>query len=461
MSSFDTVVIGAGPGGYVAAIRLAQLGRQVAIIEKENVGGVCLNVGCIPSKALIHASETMRHLSHAEDFGLSIKGANLNVEKLQEWKNSIVGKLTGGIAQLLKAHKITLLRGEAKFTTAFSLEVAGEMIEFEKAIVATGSSPVMLPGFEPEGKFIGTSTEALSYPEIPKKLCVIGGGYIGLELAMAYAGFGAEVTVVEALDRLLTGIDGDLVQIVQKELKKRDVTVKLKTKALAWKAAKNRAAIHLMGEKGEEKIEADKILVAVGRKPNSQNIGLEAAGVQTDSRGFIKIDPQCRTNVRNIFAIGDVAGGMLLAHKASKEGLVAAAVVAGQNEIMDARAMPAVVFTTPEIATVGLTETEAKEQNRKIRIGRFPFAASGKALASGKTEGFVKIIADPETDLVLGVGIVGAEASSLIGEACLAIEMGTTAEDMALTVHPHPTLTETLMEGAESVHGRAIHIFQR
>lgn len=461
MSSFEAVVIGAGPGGYVAAIRLAQLGRKVAIIEKENVGGVCLNVGCIPSKALIHASETMRHLSHAEDFGLSIRGAKLDVEKLQEWKNGIVSKLTGGIAQLLKAHKITLLRGEAKFTTAFSLEVSGEMVEFEKGIVATGSSPVAIPGFEPDGKFVGTSTEALSYSEIPKKLCVIGGGYIGLELAMAYAGFGAEVTVVEALDRMLTGIDGDLVQVVQKELKKRNVTVKLKTKALGWKAVKNRAFLRLMGEKGEEKIEADKILVAVGRKPNSQNIGLEAAGVQTDSRGFIKIDPQCRTNVRNIFAIGDVAGGMLLAHKASKEGLVAAAVVAGQNEIVDVRALPAVIFTTPEIATVGLTETEAKAQNRKIRVGRFPFAASGKALASGKTEGFVKIIADPENDLVLGVGIVGAEASSLIGEACLAIEMGTTAEDMALTVHPHPTLTETLMEGAESVHGKAIHIFQR
>lgn len=461
MSSFESVVIGAGPGGYVAAIRLAQLGRKVAIIERENVGGVCLNVGCIPSKALIHASETLQNLSHATDFGLSIKGTKLDVEKLQEWKNGIVGKLTGGIAQLLKAHKITLLRGEAKFTTAFSLELSGEMIEFENGIVATGSSPVVIPGFEPEGNFVGTSTEALSYSEIPKKLCVIGGGYIGLELAMAYAGFGAEVTVVEALDRLLTGIDGDLVQIVQKELKKRNVTVKLKTKALGWKALKNKAEIRLLGEKGEEKIGADKILVAVGRKPNSQNIGLEAAGVKTDSRDFIKIDSQCRTNVRNIFAIGDVAGGMLLAHKASKEGLVAAAVIAGQNEMMDVRAMPAVVFTTPEIATVGLTETEAKTQNRKIKIGRFPFAASGKALSSGKTEGFVKIIADPETDLVLGVGIVGAEASSLIGEASLAIEMGSTAEDLALTVHPHPTLTETLMEGAESVHGKAIHIFQR
>ena len=461
MNSFDTVVIGAGPGGYVAAIRLSQLGQKVAIIERENVGGVCLNVGCIPSKAMIHASEAMQHLLHGESFGLSIKEAKLDVKKLQSWKNEIVGKLTGGVAQLLKAHKVTLLKGEAKFTTAFSLEVGGEPIEFEKAIIATGSAPVILPGFEPDGKFVGTSTEALSYSEIPKRLCVIGGCYIGLELAMCYAGFGSQVTVVEALDQLLTGIDSDLVKIVQKELKKRNVTVKLKTKALGWALVKKSAQIKLQSDTGEETIESEKILVAVGRRPNSQNIGLEAAGVQTNERGFVIIDHQCRTNVQNIFAIGDVAGGMLLAHKASKEGLVAAAVIAGHSEAYDVKAMPAVVFTTPEIATVGLTETEARAKNQKVKVARFPFAASGKSLASGETEGFVKIITDPETDLILGVGIVGAQASNLIGEACLAIEMGTSAEDMALTVHPHPTLTETLMEAAEAVDGKAIHIFQR
>lgn len=461
MSSFDVVVIGAGPGGYVAAIRLSQLGKKVAVIEKENVGGVCLNVGCIPSKAMIHASEVFRNLQHAEEFGISIKGAKLDPIKLQSWKESVVKKLTGGVAQLLKAHKVTLLKGEGKLTTAFSLEVGSEIVEFENAIVATGSSPVIIPGFAPDGKTVGTSTEALNYPEIPKKLCVIGGGYIGLELAMAYAGFGSQVTVIEALGQLLTGVDSDLVKIVERELKRRHVTIKLKTKALGWQSVKKGAVVVLESDKGEEKVEADKILVAVGRRPNSKNIGLEAAGVQTDARGFIKIDSQCRTSVQNIFAIGDVAGGMLLAHKASKEGLVAAAVIAGQNEIYDVRAMPAVVFTTPEIAYVGLTETEAQAKGQKIKVGRFPFQASGKALATGETEGFVKVMSDPETDLILGIGIVGAHASNLIGEACLAIEMGATAEDLALTVHPHPTLTETLMEGAEAVHGKAIHIFQQ
>lgn len=465
MKHYDAVVIGSGPGGYVAAIRLAQLGKKTALVEKENVGGVCLNVGCIPSKALIHVSELYRSLQRASEMGISFGEGRVEVQKMQEWKNGVVQKLTGGIAALLKAHKVDMVRGEAVFLSnrevLVKTEKGRENLFFQNAVIATGSGPAELPGFKPDGAFIGTSTEGLNYEKLPKNLCVIGGGYIGLEIGSLYAGLGSQVTVVEATGTLLPGTDPDLVRVVAKELQRRDVTVLLNTKASGWKGAKGKAQVTVTNGKGEQTLAADRVLVAVGRVPNTKNLGLEAVGVQCDAKGFIEVDQRRQTNVEGIYAIGDCAGGPLLAHKASREGLVAAGCIAGKKEAYDVQAMPAVIFTTPEIAYVGMDENAAKQAGRAVKTGKFPFQASGKALASGSAEGFVKIVSDAQTDAVLGVFIVGHDASNLIGEACLAIEMGATTEDIARTVHPHPTLTESLMEAAEAVHGTAIHIFQR
>ncbi|MBI5299031.1 MAG: dihydrolipoyl dehydrogenase [Deltaproteobacteria bacterium] len=465
MKKFDTVVTGGGPGGYVSAIRLAQLGKKVGLIEKENVGGVCLNVGCIPSKAMIHASEFYSHLSEGETFGVSMKDVSLDMVKLQAWKDGVVKKLTGGVAQLLKANKVEVIKGEARFKNKRELSVktaAGEeVVSFDTVVIATGSSSAVIPGFNIDKKFVGTSTEGLSFAAIPENLCVIGGGYIGLEIGSFYAAFGSKVTVVEATASLLPGMEQDLVQVVARELKRRKVDIHLNTKATGWKEVDGKAEVSLEKDNEKQKILVNKILVAVGRTPNTKNLSLENVGIQIDPKGFIKVNDKLQTNVDGIYAIGDCAGQPMLAHKASKEGLVAAGVIAGKKEIYDVRAMPAVIFTTPEIATVGYDEAGAQKAGFQIKIGKFPFAASGKALTANETDGFVKIIADTKTDRVLGVAIVGHDASNLIGEACLAIEMGATAEDLARTVHPHPTLTETLMEGAEAVHGTAIHIFQR
>lgn len=458
----DVVVIGAGPAGYVCAIRLAQLGKKVTVVERGAVGGVCLNVGCIPSKALIAAGTMYERMSHADAMGITVKGLDVNLKKLMGWKETVVKKLTGGVAQLLKANGCTVMAGDAKFTGPKSLEVTAKnektTIHFGACVIATGSRPAALPGFDVDQKTILDSTGALSQDSIPKTLLCIGGGYIGLELGTFYAKVGTKVTVVEAGPGLLGGVDPDLTGVVAKGLAARGVEVLLGTGVKGCKKVK--AGVEVEFTSGKPRT-FEKVLVTIGRKPNSENIGLEKAGVKVDAKGFIPVDPQRRTNVAGIYAIGDIAGQPLLAHKGSKEGIVAAEAIAGLKTIYDVVAMPAVIFTDPEVATVGWTEAEAKAKGLQIQVGHFPFAANGRALSIGESEGFVKMVGDARTGRLLGVHIVGPEASNLIGEAALALEMGAHVEDLALTVHAHPTLPETLMEAAEATLGHAIHIFQR
>ena len=459
----EVLVIGAGPGGYVAAIRAAQLSKEVTLVEKDELGGICLNHGCIPSKALIYAANFVHKLKHLDEMGITVSGVKVDVEKLQSWKqNSVVNKLTSGIAQLCKGHGIEVIKGRAVFTSPKKVSIESEhgtqAIEFKKAIIATGSRSVELPGFEFDGEMILSSRHALKLKKAPQRLLIIGGGYIGLELGTFYAKLGSQVTVIEMMSQLLPGNDLELVRVVERKLKQMGIEIYLNSKAKAINKGKDGAKVIVDAQGKEMKLEADKVLVSVGRRPNHQGLGLEKAGVELDGKGFIKIDGNLRTTNPNIHAIGDVAGPPLLAHKATHEGIVAAEIMAGLPSAPDWRAVPAVIFTDPEIATVGLTEKEAQQNGYKPIIGRFPFAASGRALTTGETDGFVKIIADESTQQILGVHIVGPEASNLISEAALAIEMGATLEDIALTIHPHPTLPESLMEAAGAAMGKAIHI---
>ena len=460
----DVVIIGAGPGGYVAAIRLAQLGKKVTVVEREMLGGVCLNWGCIPSKALIYAGTLMEKIQHAETMGIMVENVRLDMTKLQAWKGSVVNKLTGGIGQLFKAHGITVVKGTAQFSGSHTLSVktesGTETIEAKNIIIATGSSPIQLPGLEFNGDTIIESREGLDWTEVPQRMAVIGGGVIGLEMGTLYAKLGAQVTIIELASEILPGTDKEIVQALRRALKKRKVEVLTESKATAKVTGKT-VSLSIETPKGPQNIEVDKLLVCVGRRPNSANLALEKAGVQLDAKGFIQVNEQLRTTAPHIFAIGDVAQAPLLAHKASKEGIVAASVIAGSNEILDVRAMPAAIFCDPEIATVGLTEEQAREQGYEVKVGKFPFAASGRALSMDEPDGFVKMITDASNDQILGVHMIGPEVSELIAEAALAIELGATSEDLALTVHTHPTLPETMMEAAEAVHGLAIHIFQK
>ena len=460
----DVVVLGAGPAGYVCAIRLAQLGKKVTVIDRAEVGGVCLNRGCIPSKALIHAGSVYDKVSHASEMGLEIQGAKINLPQLMKWKDSVVQKLTGGVAGLLKANGCQFIAGEAKFTGPKSMEIKTATgvtrLSFAQCVVATGSRPSQLPGFEVDQKQILDSTGALSLQRLPKTMLCIGGGYIGLELGMFYAKVGVKVTVVEAGPGLLGGVDPDLAKVVAKKLEKMGVAVHLNTLSKGCKKNKNSVSVTLSGAQ-ESQLEFETVLVTIGRVPNSDGLGLEKAGLKLDSKGFLGVDAQRRTSVPHIYAIGDIAGQPLLAHKGSKEGIVAAEAIAGMKTVYDVVAMPAVIFTDPEIATVGLTEAEAKAKGLEIKIGIFPFAANGRALSVAEPEGMVKMIGEAKTGRLLGVHIVGVEASNLIAEAALALEMGANVEDLALTVHPHPTLPETLMEAAEATLGHAIHIFQK
>ena len=461
---FDLVVIGSGPGGYVAAIRAGQLGMKCGIIERDRIGGVCLNYGCIPSKSLIYASGLFEKIQHADTLGFLVGAPKVDGKKLQEWKSGIVKRLTTGVGFLLNKTGATAIMGQAKLTGPNALEVKGadgktQTVEFGKCIIATGARPVALPAFPVDGKLVVTSKEALELDRVPESVVVIGGGVIGLEMGMVFLKLGSKLTIIELTDTLLPGTDPEAVKLVERSLAKRGATVLKSTKAGGLVTEKGKSFVTATGPDGTaHKIATDLVLVAVGFKPNSNEIGLEAAGVKTDARGSITVDANRRTNVPHIYAIGDVAGQPWLAHKASKEGLVAAEHAAGKPTAYDVKAMPAGIFTDPEIGTVGLQEHEAAKAGRKVKVGKFPFTALGKALAIGQTDGFVKLIADAETDLLLGATIVGYSAADLVAEIALGIEMGATAEDVGLTVHAHPTMPESLMEAAEAVHKQAIHI---
>lgn len=459
----DTLVIGSGPGGYVAAIRAAQTGQKVTIVERENLGGVCLNVGCIPSKALISVGHRFVEAQGADNMGISTSDVKLDFSKAQEFKNSVVKKLTGGVEGLLKGNKVEIVQGEAYFVDANTVRVmddkSAQTYKFKNAILATGSRPVEIPSFKFSKRIID-STGALNLEEVPGKLVVIGGGYIGTELGSAYANLGSEVTILEGAKDILAGFEKQMTQIVKKGLKKKGVEIV--TQAMAKGAEETDNGVKVTYEvKGEEKsIEADYVLVTVGRRPNTDEMGLEEAGVKMGERGLIEVDRQGRTSASNIFAIGDIVPGPQLAHKASYEGKIAAEAIAGEKSEVDYMAIPAVCFTDPELATVGLNEEQAKEEGYEVTAGKFPFGANGRALALDASDGFVKLVSRKEDGLLLGAQIVGAGASDMIAELGLAIEAGMTVEDIAMTIHAHPTLGEISMEAAEVVLGNPIHILK-
>ncbi|ELD8147222.1 dihydrolipoyl dehydrogenase [Staphylococcus pseudintermedius] len=456
----DTIVIGAGPGGYVAAIRAAQLGQKVTIVEKGNLGGVCLNVGCIPSKALLNVSHRFEQAQHGADLGITAENVSLDFDKVQSFKGSVVSKLTGGVESLLKGNKVEIVRGEAYFVDEHSLRVmddkSAQTYNFKNAIVATGSRPIQIPNFEFGGRILD-STGALNLQEVPKKLVVVGGGYIGSELGTAYANFGTEVTILEGAKEILGGFEKQMVAPVKKEMKAKGMIIE--TEALAKSAEETDNGVKVTYEvKGEEKtIEADYVLVTVGRRPNTDELGLEEVGVKLTDRGLVEVDKQSRTSVDSIYAIGDIVPGLPLAHKASYEAKVAAEAIAGQNSEVDYIGMPAVCFTEPELAQVGYTEAQAKEEGLDIKASKFPYQVNGRALSLNDTNGFVKLVTLKEDDTLIGAQVVGTNASDVIAELGLAIEAGMNAEDIALTVHAHPTLGEMSMEAAEKALGLPIH----
>jgi dihydrolipoamide dehydrogenase len=465
----DAVVIGAGPGGYPCGIRLGQLKVKAAVVEREYWGGVCLNVGCIPSKAVIHAAKTFEKIGHADELGISVAKPTIDMKKLQQWKGGVVSKLTGGVKTLLKGNQTQIVEGKARLAKGdggmHKVIVDGpqgqQTILAKSVVIATGSRPFEIPGFTVDQKRIIDSTGALALDHVPQRMVVIGGGYIGLELGMVYAKFGSKVTVVEALPSILATMDKDCVAVVARKLKKMGVEVLTDAKAKSWEDKGDRAVLTVEKDGKPVTIDADKILLSVGRRPNTEGLGLEEVGVKLDKRGYVIADDQCRTNVANIYAIGDVIGGMMLAHKATKEGEVVAEIIAGHRAAVDVRTIPAVVFTDPEIASAGLTEDEAKAKGHTIKVGKFPFAALGRALSVNDSEGFAKVICDAKSEEVLGVHIVGNGASDLISEAALAIEMGAVVQDLNLTVHPHPTLSEAVREAAAAAIGEAVHIINR
>lgn len=469
MKEYDAIVIGAGPGGYACAIRLAQLGLKAACIEKEYFGGTCLNVGCIPSKALIYAATQFHNAQHGfADMGITVKDVKCDLGKMQDWKGGVVKKLTQGVEGLIKRNGADSYVGMATFKDKNTLEVktssGTETLKSKNIVIATGSTVAQIPFLPFNGKNIISSTEALELRELPKHLVVIGGGFIGVEIGVVYAKLGAKVTIVEAMHDILPSIDSDLVAVAKKKMKKFGIEILTNTKAKALKEDKpeSQSTLHLdvETEKGVQTLEASHILVSVGRKPNTEGLGLDKVGVKMDKQGNIPTDSQSRTNVQGVYAIGDVAGPPQLAHRATMDGLLVAASINGEKSFKDYKTVPWAVFCDPEIAVCGLSEKEAKEKGHKFTVGKFPFAASGRALSTNETDGFIKVLIEEGSQILLGVHIVGPEASNLIAEAALAVEMGACAEDVVRTIHTHPTLPEAFPEAVEAALGHAIHIYK-
>jgi dihydrolipoamide dehydrogenase len=467
VSDAELVVLGAGPGGYAAAFRAADLGVKVTLVDPEpEPGGVCLFRGCIPSKALLHQAALIDEARDAAERGITFGPARVDLERLRAWKDGVVRGLTGGLGKLAQSRGVTRIRGRGAFVDRGVLEVSGEngdrsQLRFRDCIIATGSRPAILSTLDFESPLVMNSTEALDLPDVPPRLLVVGGGYIGLELATVYAALGSKVTVVEMTPTLLMGADRDLVRVLAKRIEARLAAVLLETKVVDVRLAGSECRVRLEGKVEAAEQTFDRILVATGRRPNSSGIGLKNLAVKLDDKGFIQVDAQRRTAEPHVYAIGDVAGEPMLAHKATHEGTTAAEVVAGRNVAFEPSAVPAVVFTDPEIAWCGLTEEQAKRDGRPVEVGRFPWAASGRALTLARPDGLTKLVVDPESKRILGAGIVGHGAGDLIGEAVTAMEMGATAEDLALTIHPHPTLSETLMEAADAVFGLSVHVHKR
>ena len=462
----EIVVVGAGPGGYAAAFYAADLGKKVVLVERDKVlGGVCLNRGCIPSKALLYAAHTINATRESEHRGIAFGAFSIDVAKLRHWKDSILARLSGGIVQLAKLRGVHVLHGRGHFEDSRTLRVETEqgqqLVHYEQAIIAVGSKSSMPKAFDLGNPRIMTSREALQVEDIPENLLVIGGGYIGMELGTVYASLGSKVVLVEALDSILAGADPDLARPVVNYAKKAFKEVRLKTKVSKMSTSGKQIKVEFDAD-GQKKTELyDRALVAVGRSPNAEDLGLENTKVSFDDKGFIHVNEKQQTTDPAIYAIGDIAGGVMLAHKASKEARIAVEVIVGENSAFADITIPAVVFTDPELAWCGLTESEAKAKGIEVQVAKFPWAASGRALSFDRPEGLTKLIIDPDTERVLGVGIVGAGAGELIAEGVLAVEMGATAKDLALAVHPHPTLSETIMEAAEAYYGHSTHTFVR
>ena len=453
------VVLGSGPGGYTAAFRAADLGLEVTLVERhEVIGGVCLNVGCIPSKALLHAAKVIADAADASQFGLEFPDPKVDLDRLRSWKEEVVGKLTGGLDGLAKRRKVNVVHGEARFLNKNTLDVAGASIEFDHAIIAAGSRAAMLPGL-PDDDRIVHSTGALEIPEIPGTLLVIGGGIIGLEMASVYEALGSKVTVVELTDQLIPGCDPDLVKPLAKRVSERYEAIHLNTKVASVEAQKKGIDVTFEGDDAPDSQTFDRVLVAIGRQANGDLLDLEAAGVEVNDRGEIPVEADRRTNVEHIYAIGDITGAPMLAHKATHEGKVAAERIAGNDVVFEPRAIPSVAYTDPEVAWCGLTEAEAKAEGTEYEKAVFPWQASGRALSLGRAEGLTKLLVDPESRQILGAGIVGPNAGELIAEVCLAMELGADAEDIGLTIHAHPTLSETVAFAAEMAEGTITDLY--
>jgi dihydrolipoamide dehydrogenase len=460
-ADYDLVVIGAGPGGYTAAFRAADLGNKVLLIERySDLGGVCLNVGCIPSKALLHTAAVIEETRTMGDHGVTFAEPTIDIEKLRGFKENVIGQLTGGLAGLAKQRKVSVMHGNAQFTSANTISIDGKTtISFKHAIIAAGSQSIKIPGLPYDDDRLMDSTGALALADIPKRLLVIGGGIIGLEMGCVYAGLGSKVTVVELSEGLIPGCDRDLVRPLEKRLRKQFENIFLGAKVTNVESTDQGLHATFEGGKAPQEDTFDRVLLAVGRSPNGKKINAEAAGINVDERGFIPVDSQQRTNVEHIFAIGDIVGQPMLAHKATHEGKVAAEVISGHKAYFDAKTIPSVAYTDPEVAWMGLTETEAKEQNIAIEKASFPWAASGRSLSMARNEGITKVIYEPETKRILGAGMVGPNAGELIAEAVLALEMGADIQDIALTVHPHPTLAETFNFACEVAEGTVTDIY--